>query len=48
MATRPVFTVTAAPQEIVAALALADGKRYTVQNIGAEPIFFSQRDAAAG
>ena len=45
MATRPVFTVTAAPQEIVAALALTDGA-YTLQNIGTEPIIFSLRDAA--
>ena len=46
MATRPSFTVTEVPQELVAALNLTDGKRYTVQNIGAEPIIFAQRDAA--
>ena len=45
MATRPSFTVTAAPVDIVAALNLTDGP-YTLQNVGRTPIVFAQRDSA--
>ena len=46
MPTRPAFTVTKAPQDIVAALNLntkAITSHYKMQNIGAVPISYSQR-----
>lgn len=43
--THPPFNVGSAPTEIVASLSLADGA-YTLQNVGSETIFFSQKDAA--
>ena len=49
MPTRPAFTVTEAPQDIVAALNLntqAITSHYKMQNIGTEPIIYSQRSTA--
>ena len=47
MTTRPAHTITATPTDLVAALTLAAGN-YTLQNIGEEPIWFSQKNAAVG
>ena len=40
-------TITDTPTDMVAALTLTAGN-YTLQNIGEEPIWFSQKDAAVG
>ena len=49
MPTRPAFTVTKAPQDIVAALSLNTQvltSHYKMQNIGTVPMFCSQRSTA--
>lgn len=45
--THPAQTITDTPTDLVAALTLTAGN-YTLQNIGEEPIWFSQKDAAVG
>ena len=47
MATHPAQTITDTPADLVAALTLITGN-YTLQNIGEEPIWFSQKDSAVG